>query len=904
MKIVNIKQVEGKKSIVRDSYVGDGYVKAKHGSLPDVDLDFQADRRPEIKTYLEQRYNKAGMQRVFSAGTFTTIKIKTAIKDICRVHRVSVGTANYITSIVEKDNMTWTDFMRLAAKDKRVRDFVEKNPEVFEEIVPLMEQTRSAGIHASAVIVTPEYVKNKKVDCFDLLPIRKMDGMLVSELSGYDADALGILKNDVLAIQELTRLSDMLHLIKSYYKSDYTTLDIVINHANDPKVLKTISEGNTQGVFQMSGDGITRFIRRMQPEDIKDLIALVALFRPGPLDTGAADRYCDVKNLGIEPEYLWGTYEILKNTYGQIVYQEQIAQLAQKIGGLSLGDGVNLVKAISKKKIEKVNKFKDKFFKGAKANGCPDEAAKEIWDSAEKFASYAFNHCVAGHESFYGRNNHVGKCGVKFLTIRDMYQSLNDRAYAREHNRIPIRSLYQSKGYGKTWSMCSDGRARPNKIKDIRYAGIAPVFRITLENGRTLDVTENHRHPTNHGLKMTNELVVGEDEMYCIAGYEKAHYKMGRVKRSEKGLWITTSKVKSIKFIGLEDTYDVEMEAPNHTFANGSGIITHNSHATAYGLTAYVGAWIKTYYPMPFYSVVLRDVKEEKLPKVMSEIRQFGQVELCQPDINISGRDFMPDYKNNKIYWSLARIKFVGLAAVDYIVRERNNYGDFISMEEFIRRIFRNKLDKSKKKKETDEEATLKNPVNTRMVKHFIYSGVFDTLEGIKKPHERYSLMQKAQELLGLNIDENEIPADKIDKDYFWTQKQVALSGFSSVDYRAIWTAQGVATSNKWLDFVDLNGSPVEKKTMVTAATIVEVHDKTYKSKQDGSVKHFGKILLQQNTETTECILWSEAWSEKQDLFIGHENSIIAATVMVKYSDYNEKNELQINKGAYTALVE
>ena len=342
----------------------------------DVDLDFQADRRPEIKKYLEDRYNKAGMQRVFSAGTFTTIKIKTAIKDICRVHRVSVGTANYITAIVEKDSMTWTDFMRLAATDKRVRDFIEQNPDVFEEIVPLMEQTRSAGIHASAVIVTPEYVKGKKVDCFDLLPIRKMDNMLVSELSGYDADALGILKNDVLAIQELTRLSDMLELIRQQYKTNYTTLNIVVNHANDPKVLETISSGNTQGIFQMSGDGITRFIRRMKPEDIKDIIALVALFRPGPLDTGAASAYCDVKNLGIEPEYLWGTYDILKPTYGQIVYQEQIAELARKIGGLSLGDGVNLVKAISKKKIEKVNKFKDKFFKGAEENGCPKKAAE------------------------------------------------------------------------------------------------------------------------------------------------------------------------------------------------------------------------------------------------------------------------------------------------------------------------------------------------------------------------------------------------------------------------------------------------------------------------------------------------------------------------------------------------
>lgn len=660
------------------------------------------------------------MQRVFSAGTFTTIKLKTAIKDICRVHRVSVGTANYITSMINDDKMTWTDFMRLGARDKRIRDFIEKNPEVFEEIVPLMEQTRSAGIHASAVIVTPEYVKGQRVSCFDLLPIRKMDGLLVSEISGNDIDAIGILKCDALAIQELTRLSDMLNLIETQYQRKLTILQIVTNELERPEVYELVSKGYTQGIFQMSGDGITRFVRQLRPTCIDDMIAMVAIFRPGALSSGAAQAYVDAHNGLIEPTYLWGTEETLKNTYGQIIYQEQVAELARKIGGLSLGEGVNLVKALSKKKLEKVRKFKEKFFEGAKKNGCPDDAAKQLWDDTEKASTYLFN----------------------------------------------------------------------------------------------------------------------------------------------------------------------------------------RSHSTAYGLTAYVGAWIKTYYPMPFYSVVLRDVKEEKLPKVMSEIRQFGQVELCQPDINISGRDFMPDYKNNKIYWSLARIKFVGLAAVDYIVRERNNYGDFLSMEEFIRRIFRGKLDKPKKKKEDDDEVTPKNPVNTRMVKHFIYSGVFDTLEGIKKPYERYRLMQKAQELLGLSIDEKEIPADKIDKDYFWTQKQVALSGFSSVDYRAIWTAQGVATSNKWLDFVDLNGSPVEKKTMVTAATIVEVHDKTYKSKQDGSVKHFGKILLQQNTETTECILWSEAWSEKQDLFIGHENSIIAATVMVKYSDYNEKNELQINKGAYTALVE
>lgn len=114
----------------------------------------------------------------------------------------------------------------------------------------------------------------------------------------------------------------------------------------------------------MSGQGITRFIKQLKPDCVKDLIASVALFRPGTLESGAAQGYVDAKNGLIEPEYFYGTYDILKDTYGFIVYQEQVANIARKIGGLSLGDGVNLVKALSKKKLEKVRKFKEKFLLG------------------------------------------------------------------------------------------------------------------------------------------------------------------------------------------------------------------------------------------------------------------------------------------------------------------------------------------------------------------------------------------------------------------------------------------------------------------------------------------------------------------------------------------------------------
>lgn len=684
-----------------------------------IDIDFAADRREEVKQYLEQRYNKAGLQRVFSAGTFTTIKLKTAIKDICRVHRVSVGTANYITSMVDDDKMTWTDFMRLGVKDKMVRDFIENNYEVFEEIMPLMEQARSAGIHASAVIVTPEYVKGQRVSCFDLLPIRKMDGLLVSEISGNDIDAIGILKCDALAIQELTRLSDMLHLIETQYRRKLTTLQIVSNELNRSEVYELISKGYTQGVFQMSGDGITRFVKQLKPTCIDDMIAMVAIFRPGALSSGAAQAYVDAHNGLIEPTYLWGTEETLKSTFGQIIYQEQVAELARKIGGLSLGEGVNLVKALSKKKLEKVRKFKEKFFEGAKQNGCPDEAARQLWDDTEKASSYLFN----------------------------------------------------------------------------------------------------------------------------------------------------------------------------------------KSHSTAYGLTAFIGAWIKTYYPLPFYTVVLRDVDEKKLPAVMSEIDKFGKIKLVQPDINISGTDFTPDYKNNVIYWSLSRIKFIGNEAVNYIMREREGYGEFLGLEDFIKRIFRNKFNKKEKKE--DETEITRNPVNVRVVKNLIIAGAFDKCEKLQSVCERYGLLERAANLLGYDIDEEAFPENMIDKHYFWSKQQISLTGIGYVNYRAIWNSLEKPKSvsrHTFIDFAKLD-SITEATRNVAVATIVEAKDKTFKSHKDGSTQHFGKVILQQNIYLASVTIWGDAWAENKELFLGKEGSIIASTVCVKYSDYEEKNVLQINKGSFIKAI-
>lgn len=987
-------------ALVNDCYAGDGYVKRNHGSLPDIDSDFSAVRRDEVKAYLERRYNKDGLQRVFSAGTFTTEKIKSVIKDVARTYKIPQSTTNYLTAIIDDDSMSWTDLMKLASTEKRMRDFIQKYPEVFEEILPIMGQARSAGIHASALIIIPEYVKGERVECFDLLPIRKMGDLLVSEISGNDIDAIGILKNDVLGIKELTRLSDTLSLVRNEYGVNYNILEIASKYLDDPKVYEIIRAGNTQGVFQMSGDGITKFIKRMAPDCIKDLIASVALFRPGPLDSGAAENYVKAKRGEYEPEYLWGTHEILKDTYGQMCYQEQISRVAQNVGSLSLGDGVNLVKALSKKKLEKVRKFKDKFFEGAKKNGCPKEAADQIWSNVEDAAKYSFNACIAGHEYLFGKHKRIGGCVP--INIGDMWRTKNDYKWAKANGHLSLHKKYNKYGYGTCWSLNEEEKLVINRIADIRYQGIRKVYRITLANGATLDVTDNHKHPTLSGKKRTDELVAGEDFMYirvgwlkedttyrftdkcgkndtryhsndkveayrlnvekghsgfvckdtnytrlryyeqflkkdhceicgctdkrleihhvnkdhsdvgenysnvqtlCASCHKRLHYQMGRTKMGKKGVGTAVAQVISVEYLCETDVYDVEMAAPYHTFLSSKGVVTCNSHATAYGLTAYVGAWLKTYYPTAFYTVVLRDQDEDKMAVLMNEIQAVGGTALEQPDINISDANFVADFKGNKIYWSLSRIKQLGSKAVSYIVEERRLYGDFYDIEDFIKRIFKAKF----KNYDDDgtEEVRQRCPVTARIVRNLIFAGAFDKVERVGSVTERYGLLNKAAELLGFELRETDVPSDMKDKHYFWSRQQIAVSGHGAIDYKRIYDnlerVKG-SMSYQFVDFKDLNNMFYEGKKGIVCASVLSVTAKSYKDRRTGENKHFGKIELQQNTETNILTIWDD-WDILKHELKNAAGRIIAIAANIKWSDYDNKNVLQVNKNAYLKLI-
>ena len=699
---------------VLHSFVDKGLVEGGHASLPDIDVDYASDRRQEMKDYLEQRYNVNGRQRVFSAGTFTTLKLKAALKDMARVHRVPHQIVNYITSMLD-DGADWTGLFKIAATNRKVRDFIQTYPDVIEDVRVLLGQPKAASVHASAIIVTPERRNGKEADCFDFLPIRKMDGALVSEFDGYSVDEIGLLKEDVLATKELAKLSATINLVNEYYNQQLTIEKITSEMLEDEKTYRILSEGNTQNVFQFSSPGITRFIQDVRPNCIEDLIAINALFRPATLDIGATDDYVRYRRGEVAPVYNFGCYEATKNTYGIMVYQEQFMSVAHTLGGFDLGKTDYLRKAIGKKKADLMASLKSDFIAGAIKNGCPEFEAEDIWQKIETAGKYSFN----------------------------------------------------------------------------------------------------------------------------------------------------------------------------------------RSHAAAYALTAFCGAWLKANYPTAFYTVALQWADDKEIPALMSEMERCSVAKIVPPDINHSTVEFYTDYTTNEIFWSLNRIKFVGARTAEYIVTERAR-GSFKSIEDFIRRIFRRKLGTEIVKHWDETDPMSENgrvPVNTRHLKHMILAGCFDRIENIKAVTERYALLKRAADTLNFKLRESDAPEELRNKHYFWSQQQIAVSGIGSIDYRRIFSnspdREKVKGKASYISLTDVMRDENDGRKAAVCATVAEYSEHNYTDRESGMRKRFVKLILSQNNQTVECTLWDDFYQAHKTELQHIKGKIIILTAVIRYSDYTAGNVLQ-----------
>lgn len=382
------------------------FLNPERPSAPDIDIDFDDRRRGEMLRYAA---NKWGSDRVAQVITFGTIKTKAALKDSARVHYGQPGfaIADRITKalpppIMAKDIPVSgiTDPTHERYKEAaEVRALIDTDPDVrtiYETARGLEGLVRNAGVHACAVIMSSEPL-------IDAIPLwkRPQDGAVITGWDYPSCEAIGLLKMDFLGLRNLTIIGDCIENIKANRGVD---VDLESLALDDPKAYELLGRGDTLGVFQLDGSAMRDLLRRMQPTEFNDIVAVLALYRPGPMGMNAHNDYADRKNgrqpiKPIHPELEEPLKDILAETYGLIVYQEQIMFIAQKVAGYSMGKADALRKAMGKKKLEVLEAEYKGFLEGMTANGFSAAAVKALWDTILPFAGYAFN---KSHAAGYG----------------------------------------------------------------------------------------------------------------------------------------------------------------------------------------------------------------------------------------------------------------------------------------------------------------------------------------------------------------------------------------------------------------------------------------------------------------------------------------------------------------------
>ncbi|HYC89824.1 MAG TPA: DNA polymerase III subunit alpha [Thermoanaerobaculia bacterium] len=355
-------------------------------SMPDIDLDFCMNRRGEVIEYVRQMY---GHENVAQIITFGTMAAKSVVRDVGRVLGHQYAFVDKISKMIPGGpGVTLTD----AKKDSPQLADAIKNDEEVKKIVEIGEKleglSRHAGMHAAGVVITPEPVTN-------YVPLYRTNrDEIVTQFDMRVVEKMGLVKMDFLGLRTLTVIDDA---VKSAKQVDGVDIDIDAIPLDDPEVFRLFQEGRTKGVFQFESGGMVDLLRKARPTQFEDLAALNALYRPGALDAGMVDEYVKRKN-GKAVKYLVPAMkEVLEETYGVIVYQEQVMQIAQKVANYSLGQADLLRKAMGKKDAEVMAKERGGFVLGAVANGYDKKKANEIFDYIEPFARYGFNksHSVA-----------------------------------------------------------------------------------------------------------------------------------------------------------------------------------------------------------------------------------------------------------------------------------------------------------------------------------------------------------------------------------------------------------------------------------------------------------------------------------------------------------------------------
>lgn len=371
-------------------------------SMPDIDIDFCAEGRAKIIDYVKQKYGERSVAQII---TFGRLKAKSVIKDVARVLGIPPSTANELTKMMpslQTVNKYFPKAKQVTVSNaiKSSKEFADKMQEnkVYKQMINyakvLEGLIRHAGVHAAGVVIGPG-------DLMEYIPLaiskqKGAENAVLVQFEGMWLDELKMLKMDFLGLKTLTLINRVLQMVKD-------SRDIEINidalDLNDEKAYRLLSEGKTDGVFQLESAGMKKNLIELQPNKIEDVIAMVALYRPGPMQY--IDKYIRRKHGKEKIEYLHPLMEkSLKETYGVIVYQEQVMSLARELAGMSSAEADSLRKAIGKKNPEAMEKMQKQFYDGAREKDVSEKIINRIWEDLLEFASYAFNKSHAAAYAF------------------------------------------------------------------------------------------------------------------------------------------------------------------------------------------------------------------------------------------------------------------------------------------------------------------------------------------------------------------------------------------------------------------------------------------------------------------------------------------------------------------------
>jgi DNA polymerase-3 subunit alpha len=428
-------------------------------SMPDMDIDFADDRRDEVIRYVEQKY---GRDRVAQIITFNVLKAKAVIRDVGRVLGMPFGEVDRIAKLVPDTlKITLDEALR---QSPPLAELVKGRADVGElwQVAKRLEGlARHAGKHAAGVVISDEPL-------MEHVPLYKdpKGEEVITQYPMGPIEKLGLLKMDFLGLRTLTVIASTIELVR---ESRGLTLDVDTFPLDDPKTYQLLSEARTFGVFQLESVGMRDALRQLKPERLEDVIAMVALYRPGPMQM--IPEFVARRHGRMKPSYEHPLMEkYLRETYGIMVYQEQVMQIAGELAGFTMGEADALRQAMGKKKPEVMAEQRAKFLDGAAARGVKPKVAERVFDLMEKFAGYGFNKCLVADSQI-----ELADGTRKTITA------------VRAGDRV----------------LTKDG---PFVARGVRPSGIRPVGRLRLANGMTLRCTPDHPIFTQRGWVNAEEL--------------------------------------------------------------------------------------------------------------------------------------------------------------------------------------------------------------------------------------------------------------------------------------------------------------------------------------------------------------------------------------------------------------